>query len=208
MYAGYDTAGLGGSGWGATATVTFWDSTNTPLVSYSLDSIQPPVELDTNHLLYARVSPLYLSAGKEYYVTVDFGSNSTIVVETFVLDLSDPLTRPFQPASELNYLDTYEFNIFTRVLNLRPTTTPKFLFLGPTFRFQVGGPGLEILSAAEGLALAWPTNTPNYAVETSTTLSSVNWEQVTNAPVVAGDRYTITNRWSDAVRFFRLRSGP
>ena len=206
--AGYGNAGLGGSDWDTSATVTFWISTNTSLVSYNFDSIQPPVEVDTNSVVYGRVVPLYLSAGKEYYVSLDLGSNSTSVVEFFSIDLSDPSTKPFQPVPELSYLDTYYYNISTRELELRPSTTPKLLWLGPTFRFQIGGPRLEILSGAGGVVLAWPTNTPNYTVETSSTISSATWEQVTNAPVVAIDRYTITNRWSDEARLFRLRSRP
>src|SRR3989442_1241315 len=55
--AGYGNAGLGGSEWVATATVTFWASTNVPLVSYSLDSIQPPFEVDTNSVVYGRIVP-------------------------------------------------------------------------------------------------------------------------------------------------------
>jgi hypothetical protein len=206
--AGYDSAVVGGSEWGATATVTFWAFTNAPLVSYNLDGIQPPVEVDTNGVVYGRVIPLFLSAGKEYYVSLDLGSNSTSVVDFFSTDLSDASTRPFQPAPEVSYLDTYYYSISNRELDLRPSTTPKLLWLGPTFRFQLGGPKLDILNGPEGLVLAWPTNTPNYAVETATTLGSTSWAQVTNAPVVAGNRYTITNRWSDEARFFRLRSRP
>jgi hypothetical protein len=54
--------------------------------------------------------------------------------------------------------------------------------------------------------LSWPATAAGYVLETTASLTSPTWEIVTNAPVVAGDRYVLMNYWSDQTRFFRLRS--
>jgi hypothetical protein len=47
----------------------------------------------------------------------------------------------------------------------------------------------------------------NFVLETSVNLSTDNWQTVTNAVAPSGDLNTLALPMSDAVRFFRLKSG-
>ena len=53
--------------------------------------------------------------------------------------------------------------------------------------------------------LSWPIAAGAYDVESTPSLASPSWDTVTNAPVIAADRYVLTNSWTDQSRFFRLR---
>jgi hypothetical protein len=205
-WVGYEN-NYSGTGWITTATITFWTSTNTPLVTYSEDSIVNPVEQDTNSVLYGKIAPVSLAAGKEYFVTLDFGSNSAVVVEAFTTNLSDVEVRPLQTAPELAVLGVYDYNVGTRLLN--PSAQPGGLvLLGPTFRFQVGMvalPPLEIrLSLGGSQVIAWPTNATGYTLQSTTNLASPVWTAVSSGPVVVNGRNTVTNPISGTQQFFRL----
>jgi hypothetical protein len=201
-WVGYEN-NYAGTGWITTATITFWISTNTPLVAYSADSIVNPVEQDTNSVLYGKIAPLSLTAGKEYFVTLDFGSNSAVVVEAFSTDLSDVEVRPLQTAPELASLGVYDYNVGSG--SLKPSAQPNGLvLLGPTFRFQVPPP-LEIrLSLGGSQVIVWPTNATSYTLQSTTNLSSPVWTTVSPAPVVVNGQNTVTNPISGSQQFFRL----
>jgi len=196
-----------GTGWITTATITFWTSTNTPLVAYSANSIVNPVEQDTNRVRYGKIAPLILTAGNEYFVTLDFGSNSAVVVEAFSTDLSDVEVRPLQTAPELASLGVYDYNVSSG--SLKPSAQPSGLvLLGPTFRFQVGTiapPPLEIrLSLGDSQLIAWPTNATGYTLQSTTNLASPVWSTNSPSPVVVNGQYTVTNPISGKQQFFRL----
>jgi hypothetical protein len=72
--------------------------------------------------------------------------------------------------------------------------------------YSLERPRLDIASVGGTTVLSWPATAAGYVLETTASLTSPAWEIVTNAPVVAGDRYVLTNYWSDQTRFFRLRS--
>lgn len=64
---------------------------------------------------------------------------------------------------------------------------------------------LDIALAGQTAVLSWPRAATAQVLETTPSLSASTWEIVTNAPVILGDRYVLTNLWSDQTRFFRLR---
>ncbi len=120
--------------------------------------------------------------------------------------LPDVQPALFQPAAELAYLGVYDGGLISG--SLKPERAPPtFLILGPTFRFQVlqGPSPLEITPVKGALVLAWPTSSPDSVVETAPSLTATAWEQVSNAPVIVGDRFFLTNSLSDPARFFRLK---
>jgi len=207
-----DTDGIGD--WGPDAKVTFWISTNTPSASYSSASLTAPVQIDKTNLaygvVYGKVAPLLLTASTQYWVTLDFGSNTVQALEGYFASTSqsDLPGRPFQAASELTYLglDQYDLNRGFLV-PFSPSTTG--LLLGPTFRFLVAAeavPPIRVESIAGGISLSWPTNALDCVVETSTALPGGVWEQVSSAPRVTGDRYAAPYQFVDnQPRFFRLR---
>lgn len=189
--------------------ITFWASTNAPLASYLSDNLAGLGERDTNDIVYGRVSPLLLEAGREYFVTSDLGTNAQ-ALEIYSSDLSQTEDRPFQAASDLLYRGVCEYDAGSGFL--KPDRfSASGLLLGPTFRYQSAAtaiPRLMIELVGGAVLLAWPTNTPECVVEVSSLIASTTWEQATNAPppTISGDRYLYTYRLPDnQPRFFRLR---
>lgn len=72
--------------------------------------------------------------------------------------------------------------------------------------YSVATPRLEIARSGGTTLLSWPSTAGGYVVETTPTLASPAWESVSNAPAILADRYVLTNSWSEASRFFRLRA--
>jgi hypothetical protein len=72
--------------------------------------------------------------------------------------------------------------------------------------YSVTTPRLEIARSGNATLLRWPSTAGGYLVETTPALTSSTWESVSNAPAISGDRYVLTNSWSDQTRFFRLRA--
>jgi hypothetical protein len=71
--------------------------------------------------------------------------------------------------------------------------------------YSVAPPKLRISLNSNVALLSWPATAGGYALESSASLKSPTWEAATNAPVIAADRYVLTNSWTDQTRFFRLR---
>ncbi len=56
------------------------------------------------------------------------------------------------------------------------------------------------------IAFSWPTWGSNFVLESSASPSGTNdWQAVTNAPVIVGDMFTVTNMMSGSAGFYRLR---
>jgi hypothetical protein len=72
--------------------------------------------------------------------------------------------------------------------------------------YSLAQPRLEISTSGNVTLLSWPSTAGGYVVESTPTLASPIWEAVTNAPVISGSSYILTNYWSDQTRFFRLHS--
>jgi|SRR6266446_4861406 len=70
-----------------------------------------------------------------------------------------------------------------------------------------GGPQLAITRSGAQAIFSWPTNRPGYQLESESTLTNPPaWSAVTNPVGVAGSQFTVTNSFSGATKFYRLRS--
>ena len=54
----------------------------------------------------------------------------------------------------------------------------------------------------------WPTNAANYQLETTGSLSSTQWNAVTNQPFVIGDQFGVFVQTTNTAQFFRLQPQP
>jgi hypothetical protein len=55
------------------------------------------------------------------------------------------------------------------------------------------------------LTLSWPTNQLGFTLQISENVSPANWVESMFSPVVAGDRFWVTNPISAGPQFFRLK---
>ncbi|HXP58888.1 MAG TPA: hypothetical protein VN829_00275 [Dongiaceae bacterium] len=194
--------------WQTNDQFTFWTSTNRPLATYSAEQLVSTFEQDTNGVHYGQIPPLRLAAGQQYFLTWDEGLVGTLEVEWFELlgfTVQGWQSWPFQPATELEYGGVYYG------MPGQGSLTPQagggsLLVLGPTFRFETlqGPPSLELRVLSGALLLAWPTNSPPCVAEMAPSLKEGAWAEVTNAPIIVGDRFFLTNSPSGPARFFRL----
>lgn len=76
---------------------------------------------------------------------------------------------------------------------------------GNIFRLIMPGPRLASTQAGQQLVLSWRTNYAGFTLQNSQELTSGNWTDCTNSPVVAGGQFFVTNSISTGARFFRLR---
>jgi hypothetical protein len=65
-------------------------------------------------------------------------------------------------------------------------------------------PSLSITQSNGVTFLSWPGSTNNFTLETTTNLSPAVWVIVTNLPALSGGIFTVSNLWTDQMRFFRL----
>ncbi len=76
--------------------------------------------------------------------------------------------------------------------------------------FSVTGPnipgnGLEASRFGDRITLAWPNGLKNYVLEASENLSSSgNWRTITNTPIAASDRFSVTLDIGAGSQFYRL----
>jgi hypothetical protein len=98
---------------------------------------------------------------------------------------------------------TYGFYSIARdnVGNLEPThaVADAVVTVIPT------APTLEITSMSNQITLAWPQCIAGFQLQSAQSLTSpVNWQAVTNAPVVAGGQYAVTLSAVGPGKFYRL----
>jgi hypothetical protein len=72
--------------------------------------------------------------------------------------------------------------------------------------YSLQAPSLSILTTNSGIALSWPSTAAGYVLESTTSLSSPDWEPVTDIPFITADCYKLTNSCPANATFFRLRS--
>jgi hypothetical protein len=72
--------------------------------------------------------------------------------------------------------------------------------------YSLQAPSLTIQDTNGAIALSWPSSAAGYVVESTTSLSSPDWEAVTNVPAITADSYLLTNSYPATATFFRLRS--
>ncbi|MEO6035973.1 MAG: IPT/TIG domain-containing protein [Verrucomicrobiota bacterium] len=64
---------------------------------------------------------------------------------------------------------------------------------------------VSISRLTNAVAISWPSSATGFALQASTNLGSTNWIAVTNVPVVANGKNTVTNSTTNTATFFRLR---
>ena len=72
------------------------------------------------------------------------------------------------------------------------------------FVAQIAGPQLSIQPLGNQLTISWPTNTIGLGLESASGLGGGGWSSVTNAPVVVGNQYVVTNSITGGSVFYRL----
>jgi hypothetical protein len=72
--------------------------------------------------------------------------------------------------------------------------------------YSLQAPSLSIKNTNSGIALSWPSSAAGYILESTPSLSAPDWEPVTDVPLIAADRYLLTNSCPANATFFRLRS--
>jgi hypothetical protein len=72
--------------------------------------------------------------------------------------------------------------------------------------YSLQAPSLAVQQAVGGVALSWPSSAAGYVLESTTSLSSPDWEPVTDVPTIAADCYMLTKSCPANATFFRLRS--
>ncbi len=58
---------------------------------------------------------------------------------------------------------------------------------------------------ASRVRLAWPTSAAGHVLEATPDLETTNWSTVSNAPIVSGTNFLVTNSLTASNRFYRLR---
>ena len=71
--------------------------------------------------------------------------------------------------------------------------------------YSLEQPRLEITRVGPSAVLSWPASAVGYVVESTVALAPAAWEIATNAPVIVGDRFFLTNSPDAGSRYFRLR---
>ena len=72
------------------------------------------------------------------------------------------------------------------------------LFITPTLVIQ---PTADL----QHVVLSWPNNATNFQLQANGDLTTTNWVNITNKPVVINNRFTLTNLITPSNRFFRLK---
>ncbi|MGI8964793.1 MAG: choice-of-anchor tandem repeat GloVer-containing protein, partial [Limisphaerales bacterium] len=76
---------------------------------------------------------------------------------------------------------------------------------GTVFRLVMPGPQLNFARTGNQLILSWPTNAVGFTLQSITNLTSTNWINSTDCPIILGGQYTVTNNRSSGSRFYRLK---
>ncbi len=70
--------------------------------------------------------------------------------------------------------------------------------------YSLQQPRLEAQSVGTNVVLSWPATAAGYMVESVPSLTSTNWEFLTDPPAISGASYVITNAPSSESMFYRL----
>ena len=58
---------------------------------------------------------------------------------------------------------------------------------------------------ASRVRIAWPTSAAGHVLEATPSFEPTNWSTVSNAPIVSGTNFLVTNSVTASNRFYRLR---
>jgi uncharacterized repeat protein (TIGR03803 family) len=77
---------------------------------------------------------------------------------------------------------------------------------GAVFALVLGvAPSLAIARAGRQVVLSWPASATNYALQTTTNLTSRSWSDITNGITTAGANFVLTNAVAGSAAYFRLQ---
>jgi hypothetical protein len=65
-------------------------------------------------------------------------------------------------------------------------------------------PSMSIIHSNGLMCLSWPSSTNNFTLESTTNFSPAVWVVVPNVPALSGGFFTVSNLWTNQMRFFRL----
>jgi hypothetical protein len=71
--------------------------------------------------------------------------------------------------------------------------------------FRTVAPTLSATKQGTNVVFKWSTNALGFSVQWSTNLAAGTWSNAAPAPVIVSGQYTVTNRLTNAFRFYRLR---
>ena len=71
--------------------------------------------------------------------------------------------------------------------------------------YSLQPPRLSVQVAGGSVVLTWPSTAGGYGLESTPTLMGASWQSITNAPIVSGNSYAMTNAVSGSSIFYRLR---
>lgn len=71
--------------------------------------------------------------------------------------------------------------------------------------FTTIGPLLNGIKQGTNLVLKWPTNAVGFTLQLNTNLLTTNWTAATPAPVIVSGQYTVTNKFTNQFKFYRLK---
>jgi uncharacterized repeat protein (TIGR03803 family) len=69
---------------------------------------------------------------------------------------------------------------------------------------SVSAPVLNIVSTGANIVLTWPTNSSEFTLQCSPSLSPTVWSNVCPAPIVLNGNFTVTNAISGSQQYYRL----
>jgi hypothetical protein len=199
-----DLAATGGD---PSAVVTIWAGTNTVIASYTGIT---DLSAQYGDLVFATISPLGLTAGQAYSITVN---TPPLAGSTWFGALHDNEGAvqydPFVVAPELGQYRAWQLNqdgTFGPPPS-DPSLYQQLMWLGPTFTYQVGSPPPVLtiaLPTSNSVLLSWPTNAVGFVLQSSLAVTGT-YANVTSSPSVVGANYTTTLPRTNAASLFRLR---
>jgi uncharacterized repeat protein (TIGR03803 family) len=76
---------------------------------------------------------------------------------------------------------------------------------GTIFRILMPGPRLKFKRSGNDVLISWPANAAGFTLQSTVDLSSPEWMDSHDVPVVVNGHYTVTKEVSGGIRFYRLK---
>ena len=70
--------------------------------------------------------------------------------------------------------------------------------------FNIAGPKLTVVLSGSNVIISWSTDSPGLQLQSTTSLSSPSWSDVTNPVSTVNSRYTVTDSITGVAKFYRL----
>jgi hypothetical protein len=170
-------------------------ASNSPACIWIITSIPA----DASQLTFA-----FTASGQCANDSLVFGVNDAILFSLSLKYLSAGQTYSSTPIDMSAYTGTSTNQLFFGVLG--GTSTNANVQINDVQFISFTSPSLSISQSSGAVALSWPSSANGYTLQSSSSLTTANWSDVTNIPSLFAGVFTVTNSWSDQVRFFRLRA--